>query len=465
MMNALDIDEFNILEIYNSEQYYKFVVELANEPIHCSICRGRARGVNEDGERLRGVYKVKDKRTRTVKDIDLRGKRVVIEINYNRYFCPDCDGVFIDYMNSIEPNDKITLRLFDYMGKESIKVKVTFSSLAEQFGLSVPTVKKSFDKRVQELESKRVLIAPTVLGIDEVYINLGEKRKTPCAVYTDIETRELIEFHVGISKEQVIETIKKMKGYENIVAVTMDMNSGYRSAVHETLPKSYCVVDRFHVMQKCIMALDTIRKQFQGDKKNTASKELFNAKGLIRSNRDELDDGRKLHLDYVLEKYPKLKESYWLKEKLRDVYQCTSKYDAFQLFFQWEQLVPTKGNPEFKGIQRMINSMKQEIFNYFDGKHTNAFTESFNNIVKRTVRLGVGYSFDVLRAKLLYGSSATVVKKVKDMNWVRMYNAMLGSSKPIMTAYQDPGVEKYPTKNSYRVNIDRLLNVLGDGDF
>jgi transposase len=44
---------------------------------------------------------------------------------------------------------------------------------------------------------------------------------------------------------------------------------------------------------------------------------------------------------------------------------------------------------------------RHEIFNYFDQRLTNAATESLNGLAKIMNRLGRGYSFDVLRARLL----------------------------------------------------------------
>ena len=44
--------------------------------------------------------------------------------------------------------------------------------------------------------------------------------------------------------------------------------------------------------------------------------------------------------------------------------------------------------------------------NYFDKPLTNAYTESLNNIIRSINRNGRGYSFDVLRAKILFAKGA-----------------------------------------------------------
>ncbi len=43
-----------------------------------------------------------------------------------------------------------------------------------------------------------------------------------------------------------------------------------------------------------------------------------------------------------------------------------------------------------------------EILNYFQHPVTNAYTESLNNLIRVMNRLGRGYSFEALRAKILF---------------------------------------------------------------
>ncbi|MDE1367500.1 ISL3 family transposase [Bacillus licheniformis] len=453
-MNVLDLEEFEVLEGYDSEQYYKFVVEAKEPPIFCTLCGAFV----EEGQQ----FKVHDKRPRTVADVDLRGKKVVLEVIQKRYKCPNCGDNFTEYFNSIARNDKVTQRLFKRMGEDSIKGKNTFKSIAEQHGVTDTTVKRAFWEHVEGLYRNRVIIAPRVLGIDEVFLHEeGFNRKQPFAVFTDIENNEILEFVAGNNKELVIDIIKSMKGYENIEIVTMDMNAGYRNAVYETIPNAYCVVDHFHVIQKANMKLNEIRAKIQTKLKEGEKKELFKVKGLITSNRETLDEDALFRLDAELEKYPKLQTAYQIKEGLRDVYKQPTKKDANRRYWEWEQSIP-KDAKEMKGIQRMINRIRPEVFAYFDGRYTNAYTESFNNVIKRIVRLGVGYSYEVLRAKILFGTQATEIKKVKDMNFHRIFNELARKSGKVYWTHPD---SEYAESYSYRVNINDLLEAMEEGQF
>jgi hypothetical protein len=55
----------------------------------------------------------------------------------------------------------------------------------------------------------------------------------------------------------------------------------------------------------------------------------------------------------------------------------------------------------YKDLVRAVDNWHDEIFNYFDKRLTNAYTESINSIIRQVERMGRGYSFEALRAKIL----------------------------------------------------------------
>lgn len=52
-----------------------------------------------------------------------------------------------------------------------------------------------------------------------------------------------------------------------------------------------------------------------------------------------------------------------------------------------------------------------DIFAYWDApvKITNAYTEGLNDLIKVSNRMGRGYSFEIIRAKMLYAKTAREV--------------------------------------------------------
>ena len=53
------------------------------------------------------------------------------------------------------------------------------------------------------------------------------------------------------------------------------------------------------------------------------------------------------------------------------------------------------------------------ILAYFDHPVTNAYTESLNNLIRVMNRLGRGYSFEALRAKILFSEGAFKKQTIK----------------------------------------------------
>jgi len=55
----------------------------------------------------------------------------------------------------------------------------------------------------------------------------------------------------------------------------------------------------------------------------------------------------------------------------------------------------------FDPLIKAMGNWHDEVFAYFDHPITNAYTESLNNLIRVVSRVGRGYSFEALRAKLL----------------------------------------------------------------
>ena len=119
---------------------------------------------------------------------------------------------------------------------------------------------------------------------------------------------------------------------------------------------------------------------------------------------------------------------------------------------------------EFKEIRKTFNNNKTEIFNYFDKPFTNAYTESVNNIIKAVEKEGKGYSFDVLRAKVLYGTEATIKKPkyTEDMQFKKfdkLWGGRFNTIQPITIQTDEP------TILNCGVDLTTLSKILEEGRF
>lgn len=71
----------------------------------------------------------------------------------------------------------------------------------------------------------------------------------------------------------------------------------------------------------------------------------------------------------------------------------------------WLQHLAPELETAFAPLLSAMGNWQHEIFAYFEvpGAATNATTEALNGLAKLAQRMGRGYSFEAIRAKLLYG--------------------------------------------------------------
>jgi len=95
--------------------------------------------------------------------------------------------------------------------------------------------------------------------------------------------------------------------------------------------------------------------------------------------------------------------AYDLKERLFRIYDVTTKEEAWAEYLRWESSIPPELEKPFRPVKTAFRNWKEYILNYFDDERvTNAFTESFNSKIRRVYRNGRGYTFERLRAKVLF---------------------------------------------------------------
>lgn len=456
----LNLSEFNVIAKEQNEHFYKFTVEKNETPYFCTQCGwmkpmfGESNLFPEDNGKDFKPHQIKE---RVVSDTSMHNKAVKLVIRHRRYRCPACDGTFYEILDSVDKGGKVTKRLVEHM--KLMALKKPFTHIADEYGVSHTTVKRYFDEYVEEQESHRVLVAPRVLGIDEAHLN-----KVMRGVFTDNENNMILEITADNLKRTVKETIQRMEGWQNIEVATIDMWTGYKYAVKELVPNAFVVIDRFHVIKYANGTLDSIRIAIKKGLSKQEQHVLTRDRYVLLKNKEDLKSDEIIKRDYWFKCFPMLATAYWIKEDMRDIYRLSKdRYEAFQRFYQWEQSIPTEFK-QFKEIQKTFNNFKQEIFNYFLHPFTNAYTESVNNIIKTVEKAGKGYSYGVLRAKVLYGTRATIKKPKfnKDMDFVE-FNSMMFKNVDLMepiTVYSDE-----PQQVTVGTDITTLSDIFERGEF
>ena len=338
------------------------------------------------------------RREQVVKDLPMHGKRVGIYIDTRRFRCRACSKTFYESLPEIDEKRAMTARLVNWMGKQAIKR--TFASIAEEVGCTEYTVRAVFSDYVNELERTIRFETPKWMGIDEIHLI------KPRGVITNIQNNTVVELLHNRNKETVIKYLAQLEGKEGIQYVAMDMWMPYKDAVELLLPKARIVIDKFHVVKMANEAFEKVRKSYRESLTPKQRRGLMHDRFVMLKREHDLTDQEALKLSGWLKNYPELGMAYRLKEDFFKIYDAKTKEEALERFAAWDKGVPHHVRDAFSDLIRAWRNWQPYILAYFDHPITNAYTESLNNLIRVMNRLGRGYSFEALRAKILFSEGA-----------------------------------------------------------
>ncbi len=390
MENILNLPAYRILASTETNHDYHIKAETISPVGSCPGC---------NTSRFTGYGRIEV----LIHDLPMHGKRVSIYVDAHRFKCKECSKTFMEILPAVNPNRWMTERLVRWVGDRSLSH--TFVSIAEEIGVTEGTIRNVFNDYVNALERTVRFETPQWMGIDEIHII-----RQPRAVISNLKNNTAVNLLPNRYKKTVETYLSGLNGKEDVRYVAIDMWEPYKDAVHEALPEAVVVVDKFHVQRMGNQALeefrrslnrssaaDTIRKRAAGVKKDAY---------VFRKRNRDLTTQEQVILSGWLKNVPELAEAYRLKETYYDIYGAASKAEALRRYQAWSRDVTPEFAPAYGAILTAWKNWQPYILAYFDHRITNAFTESLNNLIRVMNRLGRGYSFEALRAKILFSKGA-----------------------------------------------------------
>lgn len=208
--NILHLPQYQVLGCKSTDDEMHFQVDVP-DPIACEEC-----GVQGEFVRF-------GKRDVPYRDLPIHGKRVTLWVVRRRYTCRACKTTFRPQLPEMVDGFRMTLRLHEYVEKESFNHPYTF--VAAQTGLDEKTVRDIFNARAEFLGRWHRFETPRILGIDELYLN----KRYRC-ILTNIEERTLLDLLATRRQDVVTNYLMKLKDRQKVEIVSMDMWNPYQSA-------------------------------------------------------------------------------------------------------------------------------------------------------------------------------------------------------------------------------------------
>lgn len=383
--NILNLPAYSVLAVVESEHDYHVRTEIKKPTVNCPHCKAKS---------LVGF----GRREQLIRDLPMHGRRVGIYVDTRRFRCKACVKTFYEALPNIDEKRLMTSRLLEWIGKQA--VKRTFSSIADEVGITEGTVRAVFSDYINQLQQTIRFETPKWMGIDEIHLI------KPRGVITNIENNTVVELLHNRNKDTVARYLYQLEGKEQIQYVAMDMWVPYRDAVRAVIPQAQIVIDKFHVLKMANEALEKVRKGLRESLTLKERRGLMHDRFVLLKRAHDLGDKERLLLSGWTKNYDVIGIAYQLKEAFFGIYDAESPDEAAAKYIEWKRGVTPEVAPAFSDLIRAWENWEPYILAYFGHPITNAYTESLNNLIRVMNRLGRGYSFEALRAKILFSEGA-----------------------------------------------------------
>ncbi len=440
--NILNLPGYTVLRVEETEHDYHVKAETSSPAGHCQSCGARDPVGYGRSEVL-------------IHDLAMHGKRIGIYVDARRLRCKGCGKTFMETLPAVNPNRAMTERLVAWIGPQALKR--TFTSIAEEIGVTEGTIRNVFSDYVNDLERTVRFETPKWMGIDEIHII-----KRPRAVISNLQNNTAVNLLPDRYKKTVSAYLASLPGKSGVRCVAIDMWEPYRDAVREALPEAIVVVDKFHVQRMGNQGLDEFRRSLgraaTADEKRRKAAGVKKDLALFRKRERDLTVQEQFLLSGWLNNIPELAEAYRLKESYYDIYEAASKEDAAARYDAWAKSITPEFRLAFGPILTAWGNWQPNILAYFDHRITNAFTESLNGLIRVMNRLGRGYSFEVLRARILFAKGTHKVQgrpQFRRQVWPMLHGDAIG--------YGYMAAETGGEEVNYGVDINKLVRMIEAG--
>lgn len=386
MIDILDLTDWAVLEIRLVNDEYEIEAEYTKYPDVCQKC-GCVGNLYRHGPK-----------PITIRDSPIRGKHVRILAKARRYKCRDCDGTFIQPLGGVHDAMRMTERCVEYIQSQCLRD--TFVRVAEHIGCDDKTVRNLADDYIDRLNAEYKPELPEWLGMDETQID-GKLR----CIITDVVNRVPIDMLPDRDKPLVTGWLYQFRDRTHVKGLAIDMWRPFKDAAQAVFPGLPVVIDKFHLVRMANRAMDDVRTELAKGEVKAVGRDWMRRKSLLRMRYKNLDERGRFNLQMWLDNEPDVATAYRLKEAFYDIYDAPNRADAADSLDAWRKSIPAemkKGKKSFQPLLTSTRNWREEMLNYFDHPISNGYTEALNGVAKVINRSGRGYSFEVLRARLLF---------------------------------------------------------------
>lgn len=289
------------------------------------------------------------RRSNLFADLPMEGQPVKVEVSRHRYRCGACGRMQVPELTFIDERRRATLRLVEAIRERSLVT--TFHALADETGLAVNTIKNIAQDYIEELTRTVRYETPVIMGIHEI----GMAGKPRCVV-TNLATQTIFEILESCSPMHRDPFFQKLADRRKVEWVHAGPLRPAHRAFLAFLPRARRILDPVHLARMVPGALHD--------------------------------------------------QPEWMKPFF-DLYRIQDKAVALRAFKVWESSMSIYQSGELCELVRSVRAQREAIFAYWDSPAPTAYAKCQAGLEK--LPGGMGYSFEIIRAKVLYAGEARKV--------------------------------------------------------
>ena len=349
----------------------------------CSVCKSR--NVIRFGQKQR-VFQT----------LPVGGRKVELVVQIPRLYCRDCGAIKQPRLEFADPKKRYTRSLERFV--VDLCQVMTIQDTAELTGLCWDTVKEIHKRHLRRKYKSFKLKKVRHIAIDEVY--LGKKRKY-ITIVLDLRTGRVIHIGQGKGKDALKGFWRRLKRSKaKVEAVATDMASGYIAAVLEHLPAADLVLDHFHLVKWFNDKLSLLRRQLYREATIMQKAVLKGSRWLLLKAPEHLkahaeaEKDERARLQAALELNQPLATAYYMKERLRLLFQCADKDKAEAELTAWIREAAGSAIRILKDAARRLLIWKPFILNWHNHRISTGKLEAVNCKIATLQRNAYGYRDD-----------------------------------------------------------------------
>src|SRR2546422_6407469 len=328
---------------------------------------------------------VKESRPRCIRDLPMLERPVRLWLHLRRFECRGCHHRPWEKSESFGERVQWTERLYQQVRAEFLG-GCPGRELARRYGLSERTV---FRWTFEKSRGGRPRKLGRAIGSDEYAGRKGHRYNT---LIGDVDKGQPIATCKGRRADEVMAWFmsRPQDERDRVEVVVLDMSKPFFSAVKAVFGDKVHVIDRFHVVQQAVSALDEVLRSVQKQLDHEEAKDLKKLRKRWLKSADQL------HVDELIARYewrrrfPALRETIDWVQDLRKWFD--RKYDkpAREAFCKLIERASQSAQESLQRIAGTLHRWFEPIARYIRQRYTNGMTEGFNNKIKLIQRMAYG---------------------------------------------------------------------------